>query len=251
MRNRKLLVVGLGGLMAWLTWSFESASAQQAFINKGNGAFKAAELVCDQKTLVSTVEFGDADAPVYISWNKPGLTGGVVLNEPRPNTPGCGAGTCYFQWVNGSYVYTVSRSNVLDEVRSLPNGRVSVTKGDQFVYDETCYAPSRAVVQCITRDRSIYVIKNTNGTYSYKSFDYASANPAMPALTLGNGAGYIGGASGLATYSFNNGAYNYQLQTEPRNPSATFGYARLVVKNGGSVILDQLCDAYTLGIGAL
>ena len=226
------------------------AMGQAAYINKVGDTFKPADLVCDTRNTIVTVEDGAYGNPVYISWNKPNLSPGVLLTD-AVDSPDCGAGSCYYTWTSGSYTYRVRRSQVLDEVNSLFGGRVTVTNGSTSVYDQSCRTPARAVVQCVTQARTIYVIKNSNGTYSYRSFDYKSQNPAVPSLSINGGTGSIGAYSGLATYSFQNGTYQYTVLTDPFDPAAASGYARVIVRNGSSILLDQTCDAYSLGIGAL
>lgn len=225
------------------------AIAQSAFVNKGAGTFKPVDLVCEMSKTIATVEEG-SDTQAYISWNKPTLSGGVLLTTPSAAGPGCGAGHCYYEFFTGAYKYQVARTNIVDDVNSLWAGRVTVQKSGATIYNQSCRTPARTMVQCITKNRAIYVSKSASGVFGYKAYDHAGSF-TVPTLALSGGTASYGEGSGLATYRFVNGAYAYQVLTAPADPSSNSGYARLIVTKGSTVLADQLCEAYSLGYGAL
>jgi hypothetical protein len=223
--------------------------AQASFVNKGAAGFASAAQICDQKSLVSIVQIDSStDQPVYLSWNKPGLTAGVLLGPVNASTD-CGAGSCYHNFVDGAYKYVVRAVNVVDDVATLRRGTVTVTKNGVQVYNSSCKAPEKAVVQCVTKDRVIYVIKNNTSNYSYLAYSN-SGSFTSPELSLTNGTGEVGDPSGMAQYKFKNGAYGYEITTDTYGASSS-GFARVLVSKNGQVISNKMCDAYSLGIGAL
>ena len=226
------------------------AFAQSAFVNKGAGTFKPANLVCDMPSIVATVEEGSDGNFAYISWNKPALSSGVTLTSPVTAGPGCGAGHCYYDFASGPYQYQVARTNIVDDENTLWCGRVTVKNGASTVYNKVCRTPARAVVQCITRDYAVYVLKIADGSFGYRAYNHGESF-TVPSLSLNGGTGTYGDGSGLATYAFSNGPYSYSILTAPALSGATDGYARLIVSKGTTVVADQLCEAYSLGYGAL
>ena len=233
-----------------LTLGSSIGFSQTSFVNKGPGSFTRAQLICDQKSVVSLVQTDDSTGnPVYTSWNKPGLTGGVLLG-PAGATTDCGAGSCYHTFLNGAFKYVARGVNVVDNVATLTRGSVTITKNGSQIYKASCKAPERAVVQCVTKDRVIYVIKNNTSNYSYRAFGNGGSFDT-PSLALNNGTGEVGEFSGLAHYKFNTGAYGYELTTDLYDTAATSGWARILVTKNGQVLSNKECDAYSLGIGAL